>query len=327
MLIPVNFLLSLMCVLLLVQRRDGGRFFQLLLWLCLLHSLIAGLAVLLPGVGQWRWLPPITAAALPLMCHLALEQAAGQPLRWRGSALVMLLMVACVLFRRQAIDWLMPAIWLGCALLMHLRMRQGRDVLAETALAVSDLTLRGWRLLVLLLPAVALLDGVISGLKSVSAGAGVAGLLLAGNLAIAGVMSLLLLLARQPAPQAAGKPVRTISAADEQIVAKIEALMQTGLYQEPQLNLARLARKAGIPTRQVSNAVNALHQQSVSQYVNGWRIREACQRLAASKQTVIEVMESVGFQTKSNFNREFRRITGKTPSEWRKEAWEQAENH
>ncbi|MEJ5177687.1 helix-turn-helix domain-containing protein [Erwinia sp. MYb416] len=93
------------------------------------------------------------------------------------------------------------------------------------------------------------------------------------------------------------------------------------------MNLARLARKAGIPTRQVSAAVNALYQQSVSQYVNGWRIREAGERLAGSQQTVIEVMESVGFQTKSNFNREFRRITGKTPSEWRKDAWEQAENH
>ncbi|HBT52603.1 MAG TPA: AraC family transcriptional regulator, partial [Erwinia persicina] len=50
-------------------------------------------------------------------------------------------------------------------------------------------------------------------------------------------------------------------------------------------------------------------------------------RLKGSGETVIDVMEHVGFQTKSNFNREFRRITGKTPTQWRKEAWEQAENH
>ena len=327
MLIPVNFLLSLVCVLLLVQRRYTGHLFQLLLWLCLMHSLIAGLATMLPGEKVWHGLQPITAAALPLMCRLALAQATGQSIRAWRSALVVLLMIACVLWLPQGIDWLLPAIWLGCAALMLLRLKSGSDALPEAALSESDLTLRGWRLLALLLVAVALLDITVSWLVMFAAAEGTPGLLLAGNLTIAAVMSLLLLLGRVPAAPPVIKVTREASAEDPDIVARIDALMQAGLYREPQLNLARLARKAGIPTRQVSAAVNALYQQSVSQYVNGWRIREAGERLAGSQQTVIEVMESVGFQTKSNFNREFRRITGKTPSEWRKDAWEQAENH
>lgn len=327
MLIPVNFLLSLVCVLLLMQRRYTGQLFQLLLWLCLVHSLIAGLAIMLPGETIWRWLQPISASALPLMCHLALAQATGKSVRAWPCALLVLLMIACVLWLPQGIDWLLPAIWLGCAALMWLRLTAGSNVLPEAALSESDLTLQGWRLLALLLVAVALLDITVSWLMVFAAAAGTQGLLLAGNLTIAGVMSLLLLLGRTPAAPPVVKVVREASAEDPDIVARIDALMQAGLYREPQLNLARLARKAGIPTRQVSAAVNALHQQSVSQYVNGWRIREAGERLASSQQTVIEVMESVGFQTKSNFNREFRRITGKTPSEWRKDAWEQAENH
>ncbi|MFK8258125.1 helix-turn-helix domain-containing protein [Erwinia sp. AnSW2-5] len=327
MLIPVNFLLSLVCVLLLVQRRDMGHLFQLLLWLCLVHSLIAGLAIMLPGEKVWHGLQPITASALPLMCRLALAQATGQSIRAWRSALVVVLMIACVLWLPQGIDWLLPAIWLGCAALMWLRLQSGSDVLPEAALSESILTLQGWRLLALLLVVVALLDVTVSWLMAFAAAAGTPALLLAGNLTIAAVMSLLLLLGRSPAAAPVVKVVREARAEDPDIMARIDALMQAGLYREPQLNLARLARKAGIPTRQVSAAVNTLHQQSVSQYVNGWRIREAGERLAGNQQTVIEVMESVGFQTKSNFNREFRRITGKTPTEWRKDAWEQAENH
>lgn len=326
MLIPVNFLLSLVCVLLLMQRRNTGRIFQLLLGLCLLHSLVAGLATLLPGQGIWHGLQPVTAAALPLMCRLTLAQASGKPLyRWQ-SALVLVLMTACVLFLPQAIDGLLSAIWLGCATLMLRQIRACRTILSEASLTDSPLTLRGWQRLALMLVAVALLDMMMTWLIDFAV-AGTPALLLAGNLALACVMSLLLLSGRPSVAPEAVRTVREASAEDPDIMARIDALMQAGLYLEPQLNLARLARKAGVPTRQVSAAVNALHQQSVSQYVNGWRIRAACERLAGSQQTVIDVMESVGFQTKSNFNREFRRITGKTPTSWRQDAWEQAENH
>lgn len=327
MLIPVNFFLSLICVMLLVQRRDAGRLFRLLLLLCLLHSLVAGLTIAFPAAGTGRWLQPVTAAALPLMCRLALEQAAGERLPCRSTILVLMTMILCVLFLPQAIDWLMPAIWLGCALLMLRRLRPGSDVLTQTALADTPLTHRGWQSLALTLIAVAALDLTISLLIVFAAAVGTQWLLLSGNLAIAGVMSLMLLLTVHPAPPVANRAVRVASSGDDTIMSRLDALMLAGLYREPQLNLARLARKAGIPTRQVSAAINGLHQQSVSQYVNGWRIREASERLALTHKTVIDVMEEVGFQTKSNFNREFLRITGKTPSQWRREAWEQAENH
>lgn len=322
MLIPVNFLLSLICILLLVQRGDRGRLFQLLLGLCLLHSLVAGLAVLLPQVPVWHRLQPVTAAALPLLCHLTLVQAAGGPLRIGYSGLTLAMMVACVLFYPQGIDVLMPAIWLGCACLMLRRLRSAKGVADNP----GALTQRGWQTLALLLIAVAWLDVIISGSVAFAAGKGSEGSRLVGNLVMVGVMSLMLLLTR-PSRQAVPRIARTAGPEDGAVMARIDALMQEGLYREPQLSLIRLARKAGIPSRQVSAAVNGLHQQSVSHYINGWRIREAGERLRSSDETVIEVMEYVGFQTKSNFNREFRRITGKTPTQWRKEAWEQAENH
>ena len=58
---------------------------------------------------------------------------------------------------------------------------------------------------------------------------------------------------------------------------------------------------------------------NVSRHVNGYRIREACRALEAGA-SVTQAMLDSGFNTKSNFNREFRRVTGRTPSVWRRAA-------
>ena len=47
-----------------------------------------------------------------------------------------------------------------------------------------------------------------------------------------------------------------------------------------------------------------------------FRIERACERLLAGESVAI-AMDSSGFSTRSNFNREFRRVTGRSPSEWR----------
>ncbi|MDU9006013.1 helix-turn-helix domain-containing protein [Sedimentitalea todarodis] len=106
---------------------------------------------------------------------------------------------------------------------------------------------------------------------------------------------------------------------DPEVLATVENLMkQTHLYRDVDLNLDRLARRAVIPSRQISGAINRMTGKNVSQYVNDFRIAEACDHLQSSTRPVTEIMFEVGFQTKSNFNREFRRVTGKTPLEWRK---------
>lgn len=89
------------------------------------------------------------------------------------------------------------------------------------------------------------------------------------------------------------------------------------LYRDANLNLNRLARKSLIPARQISQAVNTVVGQNVSQYVNSFRIAEACDLLENTEKSITEIMFDVGFQTKSNFNREFRRITDMTPKDWR----------
>ncbi len=94
-------------------------------------------------------------------------------------------------------------------------------------------------------------------------------------------------------------------------------LIDDGLYADTELNLQRLARKAGVPSRIISRAINAQTGQNVSQWVNRARIDAACHLLQTTQLTVSNVMLESGFVTKSNFNREFRRIKGCSPSEWR----------
>ena len=79
----------------------------------------------------------------------------------------------------------------------------------------------------------------------------------------------------------------------------------------------RLARRAGVPARRISSAVNRLRSANVSQYINGYRIAEACRLLRETDEPVTRIMFYAGFQTKSNFNREFLRVTGMSPRAWR----------
>lgn len=70
-----------------------------------------------------------------------------------------------------------------------------------------------------------------------------------------------------------------------------------------------------MPAKRLSIAVNLVTGDNISRYVNGHRIAAACAALQAG-QSATEAMFEAGFATKSNFNREFRRITGQTPSDW-----------
>ena len=97
------------------------------------------------------------------------------------------------------------------------------------------------------------------------------------------------------------------------------------LYKDPNLTLSRLARRCGVPARKISRAVNRIHGQNVSQFVNELRIKNACELLATTELPVTSIIYDSGFQTKSNFNREFLRIMGKTPRDWRRTALQNIE--
>ena len=85
------------------------------------------------------------------------------------------------------------------------------------------------------------------------------------------------------------------------------------------------ARKILIPARQISSAINHERGLNVPQYVNTFRIIEACELLKTTDASVTEIIYEVGFQTKSNFNREFLRVVGMSPRAWRQDKTSSAE--
>jgi AraC-like DNA-binding protein len=103
---------------------------------------------------------------------------------------------------------------------------------------------------------------------------------------------------------------------DQAIIAKLDDYVRSHKpHLDPDLTLARLARKLTVPAKQVSAAINRSKNENVSRYINRLRIEEACRLLADGKLVTAAIFDS-GFNTKSNFNREFLRVCGQSPRAW-----------
>tara|TARA_R110002110_G_scaffold227996_1_gene443424 strand:- start:209 stop:592 length:384 start_codon:yes stop_codon:yes gene_type:complete len=103
-------------------------------------------------------------------------------------------------------------------------------------------------------------------------------------------------------------------------VSRVEAfLKREPLHLDPNLTLVRLARRMHLPEKRLSMAVNRATGTNVSRYINSWRIRHAC-ALIENGTSVTDAMLDSGFNTKSNFNREFLRETGVSPRKWQGKA-------
>ena len=105
---------------------------------------------------------------------------------------------------------------------------------------------------------------------------------------------------------------------DHALLAEIDLILtDRQLYKDPAMTLARLARRMGQPSRDISSVINRCTGDNFSRYINGFRINHAKQSLRETDLPVTEVMLEAGFVSKSSFNTEFKRITGLTPSAFR----------
>ena len=93
------------------------------------------------------------------------------------------------------------------------------------------------------------------------------------------------------------------------------------IYKEG-FNEAQLVELVGANTKYVSQVINEKYQKGFAQLLSDYRIREACRRLANAADygnlTIEGIGMSVGIRSRSNFVANFKRITGLTPSEYRK---------
>jgi AraC-like DNA-binding protein len=120
-------------------------------------------------------------------------------------------------------------------------------------------------------------------------------------------------------------PTKTASgqARIAEIVVKITRLMeQDKLYQETQLTLQNLADKLLLPSYQVSQAINDGLNKTFYDLINSYRVEEAKRLLLDERNrnyTILSVGFEAGFNSKTTFNTVFKKFTGFTPTEFRRE--------
>jgi YesN/AraC family two-component response regulator len=114
-------------------------------------------------------------------------------------------------------------------------------------------------------------------------------------------------------------------------VAKIDALMRSQkTYLKPDLTLDMLAETLAIPAKDLSMIINRHLNCNFYEFLNGYRIEEAKKRLidpANKNKTITDIYLEVGFNSKSVFNTFFKKLVGKTPSEYRQQPVDVAGSH
>lgn len=99
-----------------------------------------------------------------------------------------------------------------------------------------------------------------------------------------------------------------------------EEIILKKLYLNPELNLQQIAQVLNEKERNISQAINTIKHQNVNEYINNQRIDFACRLLVENKEKpIFEIMYESGFSTKAAFNLVFKKITGKTPTQYREE--------
>lgn len=345
--VPLPFVVALLLAVLLGRMlvegrgRAAGRAALFFVAVAMLAAVVSGLHWSYQ-VAAARAAQPLVAALLPpaawfAWAHLARERPFSlRDLALHGLPFVTVAML--VLFWRGPIDVVLVAEFLGYGAALIRLGRGGPDGfgaarIEEAVQAARMAAATGW--LLVFSGAVDVLVALDFGLSAgVYSPAILAVSSLAMLLATAGAIAFVgraapaadpeaaaVAAAADPALEPASEPATADAEDDRAVVAALDRLMaERRLYRDPELTLERLARRAVIPARRVSAAINRTTGGNVSQWVNAHRVAEARRLLAETDLPVTEVMLEAGFQTKSNFNREFRRLTGTSPSGYRQDA-------
>lgn len=101
-----------------------------------------------------------------------------------------------------------------------------------------------------------------------------------------------------------------------------QTMQQDKPYLNPQISIKELAEELDLPARALSEHINDHYDCNFSEYINRARVEEA-QRLMADSQwherSLLDIGLAAGFNSKTSFNVMFKRITGSTPSAFRRQ--------
>lgn len=293
---------------------------------CALQAAIIAL-VQYYGVSALRPLQPLLATVIPPVAWIAFERASGGPgtrSGWGWHVTGPVLATFCLVTNPGLLDVLIPLSFTSYGLSMLARLRGGEDMLLHSRLESGSVALMAWRIVALALVASAACDVLIAyGMAHGNSGWLMWIPSLVSSISLLSLGALSLSSATESRHERAGEEHATppdVMKRDEAILARLDDYVRAHKpYLDPDLTLARLARKLLIPAKQLSSAINRSKNENVSRYINRLRIEEACRLLAQGK-TVTAAMFESGFNTKSNFNREFQRVQRTSPRQWAADA-------
>jgi AraC-like DNA-binding protein len=108
--------------------------------------------------------------------------------------------------------------------------------------------------------------------------------------------------------------------ASARIERKLRAAMKLDhLHHNANLSLWDLARHVGASPNYISQTLNEVIAENFFDFVNGYRIADAMHQLVHTDETVLAITYDVGFNARSSFYTAFKKVTGQTPSAYRKE--------
>lgn len=104
------------------------------------------------------------------------------------------------------------------------------------------------------------------------------------------------------------------------IKSQLETIMTTEKpYLESELNLIKLAELLSVSTHHLSYVINTGFGKNFFQYINEFRVEYAKILLRKdSKLSILGIAYESGFNSKTSFNTTFKKLTGQTPSEFKK---------
>lgn len=96
-------------------------------------------------------------------------------------------------------------------------------------------------------------------------------------------------------------------------------------YAEP-ITLTEVAKKFHFNASYLSSYFSANNSEGFSEYVNKVRVQKAKEMLVATEESISEISDRVGYSDQSYFTKVFKKMTGVSPSQYRKEQLQENTN-
>ncbi len=148
----------------------------------------------------------------------------------------------------------------------------------------------------------------------------ISGIVIAGGLIVAFLTGLIIWGTETPEPKkysSSSLSGKKISEIKERLN---EIMKEEKLFRDPAITLSLVSSRLNISREHLSQVINSEFGCNFNDYVNRFRIEDAkiLLREDGKKLQILEIVYVTGFNNKTSFNSSFKKLTGMTPTEYRK---------